>query len=95
MFGRIRNRALLPLLLLLVVPAVAAAQQGIDLRPVENDGDNGPKISLDVQDAEIGGVLRSLASFSDMVLPGRLRVVAISQRMAREVWRSGWTSTGT
>jgi len=64
MFGRIRNRTLTALMLLLAVPAVAVAQQGIDLRPVENGSDNGPKISLDVQDADIGTVLRSLASFS-------------------------------
>lgn len=84
MFGRIRN--LTPFMLVLLLAALPAWAQ------VEGQhataGDPGPRVSLDVQDAEIGTVLRSLASFSGTNIVASPRVVGkVTVKLEQVPWR--------
>jgi len=63
MAGRIRNLTLI-VILLVAIPALSQDQEQVNIIPAATVADEGPRVSLDVQDAEIGTVLRSLASFS-------------------------------
>ena len=93
MQGRIRNLFALPLAALVVawLPAVCHAEQEIalTLAPVM---DNGPRVSLDVQEAEIGTVLRSLASFSGMNIVASPRVTGkVTVKLEEVPWREALT----
>ena len=74
-----RTRYLLPLTLaaalVVALPAIGQEDEGtVTLMPVL-DENIGPKVSLDVQNAEIGTVLRSLASFSGTNIVASPRVM--------------------
>ena len=95
MRGRIRTLTLLATVALLTVSLPAAGQvedQGqLALIPVETV-DNGPKVSLDAQDAEIGTVLRSLASFSGTNIVASPRVVGkVTVKLEQVPWREALT----
>ena len=74
-----RTRYLLPLTLvaalMMALPVIGQEDEGtVTLMPVM-DENTGPKVSLDVQNADIGTVLRSLASFSGTNIVASPRVV--------------------
>ncbi len=89
MFGRTRSLLLITLAaMLLAVPALGqddpAAQ--VDLVPVV--ADDGPRVSLDVQEADIGTVLRSLASFSGTNIVASPRVEGkVTVKLEQVPWR--------
>jgi type IV pilus assembly protein PilQ len=92
--GRIRILTLLWLASVLVLAVSAQDQPAADpaaallVEPV----DMGPRVSLDVQDAEIGTVLRSLASFSGTNIVASPRVVGKVTVSLEEVpWREALT----
>ncbi len=63
MSGRIRMQLILAAAVATLMASPVLAQSGMNVLPVRA-GEDGPRVSLDVQDAEIGTVLRSLASYS-------------------------------
>jgi type IV pilus assembly protein PilQ len=63
MSRRIRMQLILVAALATLLSSPVLAQSGMNALPVRA-GEDGPRVSLDVQDAEIGTVLRSLASYS-------------------------------
>ncbi len=63
MSGRIRMQLILAAAVVTLLSSPVLAQSGMNVLPVRA-GEDGPRVSLDVQDAEIGTVLRSLASYS-------------------------------
>lgn len=76
--------AALPILWL---PAFGHDHQDIDVT-VAPGANNGPRISLDVQDAEIGTVLRSLASFSGTNIVASPRVTGkVTVKLEQVPWR--------
>ena len=94
MVGRIRtpHGLALALLLLWLLPATAQEQTQdtgqVDLVPTATEADQGPKISLDVQDADIGTVLRSLASFSGTNIVASPRVEGkVTVKLEDVPWR--------
>ena len=89
MQGRIRSLSALSLaaLMLAAWPGTGHSQDEVELviAPVQ---DNGPRISLDVQEAEIGTVLRSLASFSGTNIVASPRVVGkVTVKLEQVPWR--------
>ncbi len=89
MQGRIRSLVAPVLAALLVAwqPAPVNAQPEVALT-VAPVADNGPKVSLDVQEAEIGTVLRSLASFSGMNIVASPRVTGkVTVKLEQVPWR--------
>ncbi|MBD3221156.1 hypothetical protein GF314_07910 [bacterium] len=89
--GRIRT---LTLALLVSMLAMTAAAQGLSVPDTagvvmaEPEIDPGPRVSLDVQEAEIGTVLRSLASFSGMNIVASPRVVGkVTVKLEQVPWR--------
>jgi type IV pilus assembly protein PilQ len=87
MFGRTRHALLIALVALLALQAPALAQDDqVALTPVV--ADDGPRISLDVQDADIGTVLRSLASFSGTNIVASPRVEGkVTVKLEQVPWR--------
>ena len=93
MFGRTRYPLLITLAaLLLAVPATGQDDQGqyvqaeADLVPLVVDA--GPRVSLDVQEADIGTVLRSLASFSGTNIVASPRVEGkVTVKLEQVPWR--------
>lgn len=63
MSGRTHLYLFLAAAVMMLLSSTALAQPGMNALPVRA-GEDGPRVSLDVQDAEIGTVLRSLASYS-------------------------------
>jgi type IV pilus assembly protein PilQ len=89
MHGWNRNLLALSLAALLVawLPAPGNGQSEVPLT-VSPVADNGPRISLDVQEAEIGTVLRSLASFSGMNIVASPRVIGkVTVKLEQVPWR--------
>ncbi|MDY0110540.1 MAG: secretin N-terminal domain-containing protein [Candidatus Krumholzibacteria bacterium] len=89
MQGRIRSLAALPLaaLLLVALPGTGLTQDEVNLT-VTPAVDNGPRVSLDVQEAEIGTVLRSLASFSGTNIVASPRVTGkVTVKLEQVPWR--------
>jgi len=95
MVGRIRSLMWLASALVLVLaapglaqdPVAGAAEGQVDLVPVTTM-DQGPRVSLDVQDAEIGTVLRSLASFSGTNIVASPRVTGkVTVTLDEVPWR--------
>ena len=92
MVGRIRSprRLVLAMLLALTVPVLAQDQDAaqVEVIPAPAAVDQGPRISLDVQDAEIGTVLRSLASFSGTNIVASPRVQGkVTVKLEQVPWR--------
>jgi type IV pilus assembly protein PilQ len=66
-------------------PAAGASE---DVMSIEEPVDPGPRISLDVQEAEVGTVLRSLASFSGINIVASPRVVGkVTVKLDQVPWR--------
>lgn len=89
MRGRNRNLVALPIaaLMLAMWPGAGFGQGDITLVPAVGV-DAGPRISLDVQDAEIGTVLRSLASFSGTNIVASPRVTGkVTVKLEQVPWR--------
>jgi type IV pilus assembly protein PilQ len=74
MSGRIRMQLILAAAVATLLSSPALAQPGMNALPVRA-GEEGPRVSLDVQDAEIGTVLRSLASYSGTNIVASPRVI--------------------
>jgi len=95
MFGRIRLLTLVWLVGLLVLTAgaqTAPAQTEPAILTLEPPVDPGPRVSLDVQDAEIGTVLRSLASFSGNNIVASPRVIGkVTVKLDQVPWREALT----
>ncbi len=91
MFGRIRLLTLTWLIAVLALGAVAqvapVAQEPATFN-IEPVVDPGPRVSLDVQDAEIGTVLRSLASFSGTNIVASPRTMGkVTVKLDQVPWR--------
>jgi type IV pilus assembly protein PilQ len=94
MSGWVRSRILIAalgvLVLMVVQPRVASAQQG-DIKIVPSE-DNGRAISMDVQNAEIGTVLRSIASYAGVNIVASPRVVGkVTVKLDQVPWREALT----
>jgi type IV pilus assembly protein PilQ len=88
MAGRIRTLTLLTVAAMLLGSAPALGQDEAQVNLVPVAADNGPKVSLDVQDAEIGTVLRSLASFSGTNIVASPRVIGkVTVKLEEVPWR--------
>lgn len=91
MFGRIRTLTLALLVSLLATVAFAQGMAPQDTSAVLGlmpTVDPGPRISLDVQEAEIGTVLRSLASFSGVNIVASPRVIGkVTVKLEQVPWR--------
>ncbi len=74
MSGRIRKQLILAAAVATLLSSSVLAQSGMNALPVRA-GEEGPRVSLDVQDAEIGTVLRSLASYSGTNIVASPRVI--------------------
>jgi type IV pilus assembly protein PilQ len=94
MEGRIRSLIALPhaalllaVLMTATLPAAAQVEEEVALT-VAPIRDNGPRISLDVQEAEVGTVLRSLASFSGTNIVASPRVSGkVTVKLEQVPWR--------
>lgn len=96
MFGRIRLLTLFWLIGTLVLVAGAQEAPTTAEEPavltLELPVDPGPRVSLDVQDAEIGTVLRSLASFSGTNIVASPRVIGkVTVKLDQVPWREALT----
>ncbi len=91
MFGRIRTTLILAAAMVAMLPALATAQDAMNATP--NPADQvGPRVSLDVQDAEIGTVLRSLASYSGTNIVASPRVTGkVTVKLEEVPWREALT----
>jgi type IV pilus assembly protein PilQ len=74
MSGRIHMQLILAAALAMLLSSSVLAQSGMNALPVRA-GEDGPRVSLDVQDADIGTVLRSLASYSGTNIVASPRVI--------------------
>lgn len=94
MQGRIRSLVALPhvalmlaVLMTATLPASVRAEEEVSLT-VAPAIDNGPRISLDVQEAEVSTVLRSLASFSGVNIVASPRVTGkVTVKLEQVPWR--------
>lgn len=90
MDGRIRTLLLLALgaWLAAALPAAGQDQDQGEVNLVPGGQDNGSRVSLDVQNAEIGTVLRSLASFSGTNIVASPKVVGkVTVKLEQVPWR--------
>ena len=90
MDGRIRTllRLALGAWLAAALPAAGQDQDQGEVNLVPGGQDNGSRVSLDVQNAEIGTVLRSLASFSGTNIVASPKVVGkVTVKLEQVPWR--------